>query len=325
MYDIILTQLYRSKFSIIFLFIINNLDGGFIIVDTRLLIAFVTVASLHNFTKAADQLGYAQSTITSQIQLLEKELGVKLFDRLGKKISLTPEGEQFLVDARQLLFSWEKAKGSISLLKSPHGILTIGVNESVCSVKLPKLLEEYRKRYPEVEFHIKIGSTDELELWLNENQIDVAVLLDKFWNVPELAVKVLQEESLGFFVSNDHPLVGVKNILPFDLSNHPMLLVSHSSCWKNIFQAVMDEANETYRIMLETASISDLKQFAILGFGVAVLPLYAVHEEIASNRLSMIDWKGKELKLFVQVVHHRDKWLSPSLEAFIKVCEDIKW
>ena len=290
--------------------------------DVRLLKAFVTVASLHNFTKAAEQLGYAQSTITSQIQLLEKELGVRLFDRLGKKVSLTPEGEHFLTDARQLLFSWEKAKGSLSHSNSPHGILTIGVNESVCSVKLPKLLEEYRRQFPEVEFHIKIGSTDELELWLNENQIDVAVLLDKLWNVPELTVKICEEEILGFFVSPNHPLIDVKHILPHDVSDQPMLLVSHSSCWKNIFQAVMEEANESYRIMLETASISDLKQFAILGFGVAVLPLYAVRQELESGKLSILDWKGKKLELYVQVVHHRDKWLSPSLEAFLEICSN---
>lgn len=290
--------------------------------DVRLLKAFVTVASLHNFTKAAEQLGYAQSTITSQIQLLEKELGVRLFDRLGKKVSLTPEGEHFLTDARQLLFSWEKAKGSLSHTNSPHGILTIGVNESVCSVKLPKLLEEYRRQFPEVEFHIKIGSTDELELWLNENQIDVAVLLDKLWNVPELTVKICEEETLGFFVSPNHPLIDVKHILPHDVSDQPMLLVSHSSCWKNIFQAVMEEANESYRIMLETASISDLKQFAILGFGVAVLPLYAVRRELESGKLSILDWKGKKLELYVQVVHHRDKWLSPSLEAFLEICSN---
>ena len=290
--------------------------------DVRLLKAFVTVASLHNFTKAAEQLGYAQSTITSQIQLLEKELGVRLFDRLGKKVSLTPEGEHFLTDARQLLFSWEKAKGSLSHSNSPHGILTIGVNESVCSVKLPKLLEEYRRQFPEVEFHIKIGSTDELELWLNENQIDVAVLLDKLWNVPELTVKICEEEILGFLVSPNHPLIDVKHILPHDVSDQPMLLVSHSSCWKNIFQAVMEEANESYRIMLETASISDLKQFAILGFGVAVLPLYAVRQELESGKLSILDWKGKKLELYVQVVHHRDKWLSPSLEAFLEICSN---
>ncbi|GLB25406.1 LysR family transcriptional regulator [Lacrimispora xylanolytica] len=293
--------------------------------DVRLLKAFVTVASLHNFTKAAEQLGYAQSTITSQIQLLEKELGVRLFDRLGKKVSLTPEGEHFLTDARQLLFSWEKAKGSLSHTNSPHGILTIGVNESVCSVKLPKLLEEYRRQFPEVEFHIKIGSTDELELWLNENQIDVAVLLDKLWNVPELTVKICEEETLGFFVSPNHPLIDVKHILPHDVSDQPMLLVSHSSCWKNIFQAVMEEANESYRIMLETASISDLKQFAILGFGVAVLPLYAVRQELESGKLSILDWKGKKLELYVQVVHHRDKWLSPSLEAFLDICKNVNW
>lgn len=310
---------------IVSIIIINIFDEMIMSMDVRLLKAFVTVASLHNFTKAAEQLGYAQSTITSQIQLLEKELGVRLFDRLGKKVSLTPEGEHFLTDARQLLFSWEKAKGSLSHSNSPHGILTIGVNESVCSVKLPKLLEEYRRQFPEVEFHIKIGSTDELELWLNENQIDVAVLLDKLWNVPELTVKICEEETLGFFVSPNHPLIDVKHILPHDVSDQPMLLVSHSSCWKNIFQAVMEEANESYRIMLETASISDLKQFAILGFGVAVLPLYAVRQELESGKLSILDWKGKKLELYVQVVHHRDKWLSPSLEAFLDICKNVNW
>ncbi len=293
--------------------------------DIRLIIAFVTVATLHNFTKAADRLGYAQSSITSQIQLLEKELGVKLFDRLGKKICLTPEGEQFLIDARQLLFLWEKSKSSLSLLKSPHGNLTIGVNESICSVKLPKLLEEYRKQYPEVNFYIKIGSANELESWLKENQIDVAVLLDKQWNVPELTVQLCQEEPLCLFVSPDHPLAGADNVLPHDVSSHPMLLISNSSCWKNIFQEVMEEANEPFRIMLETSSISDLKQFAVRGFGIAVLPLYAVNEELESNQLSMINWKGGNLKLFTQVVHHRDKWLSPSLEAFLQICAEVKW
>lgn len=293
--------------------------------DIRLIIAFVTVATLHNFTKAADRLGYAQSSITSQIQLLEKELGVKLFDRLGKKICLTPEGEQFLIDARQLLFLWEKSKSSLSLLKSPHGNLTIGVNESICSVKLPKLLEEYRKQYPEVNFYIKIGSANELESWLKENQIDVAVLLDKQWNVPEITVQLCQEEPLCLFVSPDHPLAGADKVLPHDVSSHPMLLISNSSCWKNIFQEVMEEANEPFRIMLETASISDLKQFAVRGFGIAVLPLYAVNEELESNQLSMINWNGGNLKLFTQVVHHRDKWLSPSLEAFLQICAEVKW
>jgi DNA-binding transcriptional LysR family regulator len=293
--------------------------------DIRLITSFVTVATLHNFTKAAEQLGYAQSSVTSQIQLLEKELGVKLFDRLGKKVCLTPEGEQFLKDARMLLFSWEKAKGSLSLLKSPHGVLTIGANESVCSVKLPKLLAEYRKRYPDVEFHIKIGSTDELELWIKENEIDVAVLLDMPWHVPELIVKVQQEAELGLLVSPTHPLNCMENVLPQDVSNYPLLLVSHSSCWKNIFKTVMEEVHEPFKIMLETASISDLKQFAILGFGIAIIPLYSVNAEVASKQLSVLPWSGKELKLLVQVVHHRDKWISPSIDAFLEICANVEW
>jgi len=77
--------------------------------------------------------------------------------------------------------------------------------------------------------------------------------------------------------------------------------------------------------MLETASISDLKQFAILGFGIAIIPLYSVNAEVASKQLSVLPWAGKELKLLVQVVHHRDKWISPSIDAFLEICANVKW
>ncbi|MBU5483359.1 LysR family transcriptional regulator [Clostridium sp. MSJ-11] len=293
--------------------------------DIRLINAFITVATLHNFTQAADQLGYAQSSVTSQIQMLEKELGVRLFDRLGKKVCLTPEGEEFLIYARELLCSWEKAKGLLSSSKFPRGILTIGADESICAAKLPKLLEEYHKQYPEVEFSIKIGSTDELEIWLKENQIDIAVLLDRAWHAPELKVEIQREESLALLVSPDHPLAYKESVFPHDVSNYPMLLVSHGCCCQNLFQAVMEDARETFRTMLETGSVQTLKQFAMLGFGITVLPLYEAHDEIAAHRLAKLNWAGKDLKLFIQVVHHRDKWISPSIEAFLKICEDIEW
>ncbi|MEW9096565.1 MAG: LysR family transcriptional regulator [Clostridiaceae bacterium] len=293
--------------------------------DIRLIKAFVTVATLHNFTQAADQLGYAQSSITSQIQLLEKELGVRLFDRLGKKICLTPEGEEFLIHSRQMLFLWEKAKESVALSNFPQGILTIGAEESICAVKLPKLLKEYRQRYPNVEFNIILGSTNELEILLKENQIDVAVLLDQQISISELKVEMQRKEPLGLLVSPDHPLASKDSVLPHDISDYPMLLVAQGCCYQSLFQTVMDDAHETFRTMLATGSIQTLKQFAIFSFGVTVLPLYAVSDELKTNQLLKLNWEGKSLDLIIQVVRHKDKWLSPSLEAFLTLCREIEW
>ena len=118
--------------------------------DIRQLKTFITVAKLNSFTQTANQLGYVQSSITSQIQLLEKELGIRLFERFGKKISLTSEGREFLSYAKQFLDLWEKAKSVASDLDTIKGTLSIGVVESICAFKLPKLLEEYNKCYPNV-------------------------------------------------------------------------------------------------------------------------------------------------------------------------------
>ncbi|APH15901.1 bacterial regulatory helix-turn-helix, lysR family protein [Clostridium sporogenes] len=293
--------------------------------DIRLLKAFITVATLNNFTQAADQLGYAQSSITSQIQLLEKDLGVHLFERLGKKICLTPEGESFLIYSKQMLFLWEKAKGSIAFSDSPHGTLTIGAEESICAVKLPKLLKEYSQRYPNVEFNIKLGSTDELETLLKENQIDVAILLDQQISVPELKIEMQQQEPLALLVSPDHPLASKKSLYPKDVSDYPLLLVAQGCCYQNLFKKVMNDAHEPFKIMLSAGSIQTLKQFAIFGFGITLLPMYAVNDELKINQLTKLKWAGKSLDLIIQVVRHKDKWISPALKAFLTMCKEEEW
>lgn len=112
--------------------------------DFRQLTTFVTIAKLQSFSLAAQDLDYAQSTITTQIQLLEKELGVKLFERLGHRITLTSKGSRLLPFAEQILKLTSEAKDAMEDSGLPRGTLTVGAVESLCVMRLPKLLKAYR-------------------------------------------------------------------------------------------------------------------------------------------------------------------------------------
>lgn len=119
--------------------------------DTRQLKAFIAVASTNSFTKAAEMLDYAQSSITGQVGSLEGELGSKLFERLGRQVILTREGKQFMLYAEKILKLFSEAKEAMTESLSPRGTLIIGAPETLSAVRLPPLIQQFHSRYPDVE------------------------------------------------------------------------------------------------------------------------------------------------------------------------------
>lgn len=292
--------------------------------DIKQIKAFLAVASLSSFTQAAGQLGYAQSSITAQIQLLEKEIGVRLFERLNKKVTLTAEGKNFLAYSRQMLDLWETAKESLTISDEPSGTLVIGSDESICAVKLPAFLKEFNRRYPKVEVSIKIGSSCDLANLARDNEVDVAILLEQKLTYPEFVVERHQIEPLALLVSPEHPLASEKTARFADMAGYPFLLASHSCSWRSLFQDIMKDANVEPNFMLDSGSIQTLKQLAISGLGITLLPLYAVTEELARNQLVKLNWEGGDLQLATQVIRHKDKWISLPVQVFLDMCKEVE-
>jgi DNA-binding transcriptional LysR family regulator len=289
--------------------------------DIRQLKTFITVAKLNSFTQTANQLGYVQSSITSQIQLLEKELGIRLFERLGKKISLTSEGKEFLSYAKQFLDLWEEAKSVASASDAIKGTLSIGVVESVCAFKLPKLLKEYNKCYPNVEIILKTSNSRKLQSSLIENEIDVAILLDSKISSPEFIIEFKQQEPVSLLATPDHPLARKNFVYPEDLSEHSLLLTRQGCFFRNVFEKVLVDTNVASKITLDTSNIQTIKQLAILGFGITLLPRFTVIDELKNNQLIELCWSGPAFDIMSQVICHKDKWISPALKAFITLIQ----
>lgn len=291
--------------------------------EFRQLNAFITVAKLSNFTKAAFELGYSQSAITAQIQQLEKELGVNLFERLGKSISLTSEGEKFHVYAKQIIKLCDEAKSNLSTSDVVKGTLTIGANESLCAVRLPPILKEFHEHYPEVEIILKMESNNKCKTLIRENQIDVAFIIGQKINDSELITELEFPEPLVLLATPGHPLTSKKHVHPEDIAEYN-IIVSEKGCgYRNLFEQSLNDAGVTPKSIIEMGSIQSIKQLTMSGLGITLLPKIAAAEELKRNELIELHWWEDSFYLATQMVYHRDKWVSRALRAFIDLSKEM--
>lgn len=293
--------------------------------DIRQLNTFLTVSNLQSFTKAAQSLDYAQSSITSQIQLLESELGVKLFERLGHNITLTSEGRKLLPFAEQMIKLSIEAKNAVVSSDQPGGTLSIGAMESLCVARLPKLLKEYRSRYPNVDILIKFGSSNEFKEYLKNNIIDVAFFLEQKVIEGEFISKLQFPEPMAILAAPEHSLALKESVYPEDLAGESFILTEKGCSYRIIFENMLNQYSIKPRSVIETGNVQTIKQLAMSGLGITFLPLVAAEEECLQQRLIKLNWKGPAFTMLTQVIYHKNKWISAALKSLFELMYEIKF
>lgn len=279
----------------------------------------MTVANLLSFTKAADSLGYAQSTVTGQIQALEEDLGVMLFDRLGKQIKLTKDGEQLYAYAAQILKLSNEAKDLVSSSPVPRGALTIGTAESLCIHRLPDVFNTFRSRYPNVEINIRFDAGGEYRTLLRKNTIDIVFFLDVPCNENDLITHILFEEPMALIAAQNHPLTKKEQIFPLDLHDEAFVLTSEGCTYRRILEGILAQAGAKPASVMGVSSNEVIKRFVGDGWGIGFLPYMVVEQELTNGQLKELRWAGPPFHIKAQLIYHKDKWLSPALKAFINV------
>lgn len=292
--------------------------------DIKQLRTFLTIARFQSFTQAAQDLDYAQSTITTQIQLLERELGVRLFERLGHRITLTSEGKRLLPFAEQILKLASEARNAIGNCQLPKGTLTIGAVESLCITRLPRILKEYRSRYPDVEITLKFGNCNEFLGFLKENTIDIAFFLGKKVSEEEFTTEIQFPEPLVILASPGHPLTQKNCVYPQDLANESFVLTEPGCGYRALFENTLAQYNLKPRSIIETGNVQAIKQLTMSELGLTLLPLVAVEEECSQRRLVKLNWQGPAFQLLTQVIYHKNKWISAPLKAFIELIHEMR-
>ncbi|MDU4959500.1 MAG: LysR family transcriptional regulator [Sporomusaceae bacterium] len=288
--------------------------------ELRQLEIFRCAAKTLNFTAAGVKLGYAQSNITGQIRRLESELQVKLFERLGRGIRLTSEGKQFLQRAEAILELCEKARMEISP-QHCRGAINIGTAETICVYRLPQILLEYRKRYPLVEIKIHTEACDNLYSMLKANTIDLALVLTGSIRQPELTARLLHEETMAAVVSPLHPLACRPAITAADFAGECLIITLPGCGYRPLILSMLERRHSTPGSLMELSSAGAIKQCAICGLGIAILPLVAVQAEISQGKLIRLKLAEDPVEVKAQLVYHRQKWLTPAMQSFIDLCQ----
>ena len=291
--------------------------------DLKQLKSFLMICKLQSFTQSADALGYAQSTITTQIKLLESELEVKLFERMGKNVTLTHEGKKLLPYAKQMLKLASEIKNLKSNDSDPSGILTIGAAESLCVLKLPEILKEYRKLYPKVEVSLKFGNCTDFRHFLRDNIIDVAFSLGTRIEADDFITEIVFDEEMLLLTAPGHPLIDKEVVYPKDIENEPLILTELGCSYRAVFENILRSYNIKPNMVLETGSVQAIKQFTMSGLGLTLLPRVAVKEELAQGKMVTLNWSGPDFGIVSQVLYHKDKWLSPALKAFLNLSRNM--
>lgn len=291
--------------------------------DFRQLNTFITIAKLSSFTKAAQSLDYSQSSITAQIQQLENELDVKLFERLGHRISLTPQGRKLLPYAEQIIRLSDEARQSIAPSEVARGALSIGAAESLCVTRLPKLIKAYRERFPEVELTIRFGSTADFLVMLKNNSLDIALVLEPEEIQGEYTCADKITEPMAILSPPNHPLARKDGITPEDLGHETLILTEKSCGYRKLLDRMLSQANIQPVSLIETGNVQAIKHLVMCGLGIAFLPRSAIAEECAQHQLSALPWKGPDFRMLTQVVYHKDKWRSAALISWLDLVREM--
>ena len=292
--------------------------------EFREISTFLQVAQYQSFSKAARHLGYSQAAVTIQIKQLEQELGVHLFDRIGKQISLTHQGQVFYQYAVSIRNDLEQAKNAVSDPSTLSGKLCLGTIESICASIFPDLLAEYHRLHPEVTISIVTDSPGVLLDRMNENTIDIVYLLDRRiydnrWG------KTLEEPEENIFVASpDHELALVKRELELDeVLRFPFFLTEKDASYRHMLEQYLASINRSVKPFLEIGSTEFIIHMLLKNTGISFLPKFTVQRELQQKQLTALNVRGFQMQTWRQIFYHKNKWVTREMQEFLRLADKM--
>ncbi len=299
--------------------IIRKAEG----MEIRNLQAFVKVAELRSFSRAAEYLGYSQSAVTVQIRQLEEELGQPLLERIGKQVKVTEAGERFLPRAVDVLDALRAAEESIKAPEEILGRLCLGTAESLLISVLPPVMMEFCHRFPQVELGTRTALVEDLFQMLRQNELDLLYFLDRKTDFSEWIKAGEWREPVVFVTNADHPLAKERKIPLERLLQEPFLLTEKGVSYRYAMEQMLAARGLEIHPFLETGNTDIITQMLLKNRGISFLPQFVVEKWIEADQLAVLDVDCLEIEMWSQLVYHRNKWLTPQMERFIEMLTEM--
>ncbi len=282
----------------------------------RQLRVFLEVAQQGSISRASEILHLTPPAVSMQIKEIESQVGLQLFDRAGRSLSLSTAGEYFVVHAKQMLAALRNAENAMSRLKRlEHGLLTVGM-VSTAKYFVPRLLALFREEHAGIDVRLVVSSNREALVTLLESaECDLAVM----GRPPrELAARseAFAAHPLVFVGPPGHALLGEGRLPVASLAPYPFIVREHGSGTRDAMANFFGEHRFEPHITMEMGSNETIKQAVMAGMGVSFLSLHTIGLELGAGLLKVIDVQGTPVMRTWQVVHLQSRILSPAAEAF---------
>ncbi len=287
--------------------------------DTKNLTTFIYVAELRSFTKAADRLGFSQSTVSFQIKQLETELSCQLFERINHTVHLTEKGREVLEYAHQINRMTRELKDSMKE-EASSGYIRLAMADSLCTSLLSRDFLHFRKLYPNISLKIIAAGTEEMFRLMNHNEADAILTLDN--HIYNTEYRILREEKVRtFFVAGAGTRIASASSLSIEeLLLQPFILTEKGMSYRRLLEEKLAELSLEIQPVLEIGSTELICSLVEQGAGISFLPEYVIKDRVKAGTLVCLPVSGLEIHVWKQLLYHRNKWVSPQMETVLKYC-----
>ncbi|MBQ6847171.1 MAG: LysR family transcriptional regulator [Oscillospiraceae bacterium] len=290
--------------------------------ELRNLITFIHVAELGSFTKAAEQLGYSQSTISFQIKQLEEELGCLLFERINHTIMLTERGHELVEYAHKVRTLTDEFKDNLEEEKRCSGHIHIVTPDSVCDDMINNRYIDFHNKYPDISIKFTNADTAVMFDMLDHNEADLIITLDAHSYRKDYVIAKEKSLSMHFVASAASKYAKMKRISIKDIINEPFILTEYGQGYRKVLDKELARLSLEIHPILEIGRTDIITSVIAEGDMISYLPDFVTKEMVDEGKLCYLDVCDINIEIWKQLIYHKNKWMSKALGAFIEYIKE---
>lgn len=290
--------------------------------ELRNLITFIHVAELGSFTKAAEQLGYSQSTISFQIKQLEDELDCLLFERINHTITLTERGHELVSYAHKIRALTEEFKEGHTEDEDCKGHIRIVTPDSVCEEMIYAHYVDFHNKYPHISIKFTTADTTVMFDMLDRNEADAIITLDSHTYRKDYVIAKEEPLSVHFVTGASSKFAGKRNLKVKEIAKEPFILTEYGQGYRRVFDKELAKKSIDITPVLEIGRTDIITRILAKSNMISFLPDFVTKELVEKGELCYLDVCDVNVEIWKQLIYHKNKWISKSLKTFIEYIKD---
>lgn len=286
--------------------------------DLHHLRTFLVLARVGHFSRTAEELFLTQPAVSNHIKALEEYYQVALFQKIDQKYVLTDPGKILLGYAEKVFNILNEAKRTLDGFNQlDSGSLIIGASSNIGVYVLPKLLGEFKSRYPNIEIKVIIGPTYAIESKMLANEVDVGIV-EAETRSAEIVDTFHWDEGLSVILSPRHPWAKQKKIEPAKLADEFFIVGERGSGTRKVMVDALGDIVDKIQVLLELGSTEAVKKAVEENLGISIVMDSSVTRELKQGTLKNIELSGVKLQKRINVVHLKGKYFTPAFSRFVE-------